>query len=250
MDPWLERYNNFPKGLAQPKEGYRFSIDSLLLICFIKPKKYQNILDLGTGCGVIGIGLALLYKELKLKIYGIELNKELIECAKVNIKKFNLNNFFLIQEDIRDFRPKKEFFDLVVFNPPYRRIGEGRLSVFETKRTACFNLTASLEDFVETAFFSLKNRGDMYLIFLAEKLSYLFGILRKYRFEPKKIRFVYPRIDKPASLVLIKAKKNVQTGMIIDPPLILYRDKHNRFTDEFLNFCPFLQPKDVKDVFV
>ena len=233
--------SSYPKGLVQPRKGYRFSIDSLLLVSFVRLKKKQLILDLGTGCGVLGIGLLLLYRSYKIKVFGIDINKDLIECAKENINLFGFKEeFFLFMGDIKQFRPKESIFDVVVVNPPYRFVGEGRISAYETKRDACFNTSASVEDFVKISFFSLKNRGDLYMVFLAEKFSYIVKVLKDFRFEPKRIKFVHPRQGKNASLVLIHAKKNGKVGAIIEPPLILYLNKNNTPTEDLKQFCPFI----------
>ncbi len=231
----------FPRKLYQPDVGYRFSVDSLLLASFVRPKKHQIILDLGTGCGVIALGVLILNPTLDLKIVGVELDDELIKCAKKNINLLGFNDcFFLLNIDLKRFNLKKEFFDIVMFNPPYRGIEEGRLSPYSMKNKACFNLTGSLEDFVKKAFYLLKNKGDLYVIYLSKKLTRLLDCLSHNRLEPKRIRFVYPRLDKDASFVLVMAKKNSKKGVKIEPPLILYSGKDNTPTQGFVKFCPFL----------
>ncbi len=236
----------FPRGLRQPGQGFRFSIDSLLLSCYPQLAAGDRVLDLGTGCGVASFGLLIqnLFKEAE--VIGVEISRELTNMADENAHRLCLAESFLaIDKDVKEIRSSQEFqpedFDQVICNPPYREFG--RRSPYQDKNKACFTSQASLEDFVAAASYSLKNKGRFVIVFLAERLCLVMSLLRTYRLEPKRVRFVHSLKDHSAYLFLMESRKNVNPGLTVDPPLIIYQEQSSekKFTDEILNFCPFLR---------
>jgi tRNA1Val (adenine37-N6)-methyltransferase len=137
---------------------------------------------------------------------------------------------------------RPERVDVVVCNPPYRETGRGRTSFRESRNRARFLVAATLEEFVGAAGHALKNRGRMYVVFLAEGLDRLFGAMQKNRIVPKRVLPVHGRMGDPARLVLVEGRKNGGQGMVMESPLLLYKtgENENRLTPEALSFCPFL----------
>ncbi|WP_456324859.1 tRNA1(Val) (adenine(37)-N6)-methyltransferase [Desulfonauticus submarinus] len=238
----------FPKILKQPKtqQGFRFAIDSLLLSCFAKPKKKWKILDLGCGCGVIGLGTLLLNPNLNLKVFGLEKEIFMGILAYKNASLLNLNDHYkIIIGNIKDTKKLfkvNDFFDQIILNPPYRPIGKGKLSPVSAKNKAKFEYETSLKDFIKGCKILLKNKGELVLSYLSENISYLITTLNCYNFVIKEMLFIHPRSNQNAKIVLIKAIKNGNPETKILPPLILYqKNKNNIFTPQVKSFCPFLK---------
>lgn len=225
------------KGLKiiQNKNGFCFGIDSILLSDFAKEiKKDSKVVDLGTGTGIISI---MLCAKTKLsKIIGIEIQKEVYEMAKKSIKLNNLEDKFeIINENIKNIDKILEIgtFDAVVTNPPYKKINTGIINEFEKKSISRHEITAQLEDFIKITFSLLKNNGTLYIVHRPERLVDIIELLRKYKLEPKTLKFVYPMQNKEPNLILIKAIKNAKPFLKIEKPLYVYSE-NGEYSKEIL----------------
>ncbi|MCI5222994.1 MAG: methyltransferase domain-containing protein, partial [Candidatus Electrothrix sp. AR4] len=113
----------------QHKKGYRFSVDAVLLAHFARPSAEDRVLDLGCGCGVIGLILCHRYPELRLT--GLELQSALAELTRKNARANRLHDRFTVKlGDLRRIKQhiRSESYNMVVTNPPYHRTGSGRIS--------------------------------------------------------------------------------------------------------------------------
>lgn len=225
------------KGLKiiQNKDGFCFGIDSILLSDFAKEiKKESKVIDLGTGTGIIGILLCM--KTELSKIIGVEIQKEVYDMAKRSIKLNNLENKFeIINENIKNLENIIETgtFDAVVTNPPYKKIGTGLTNENEKKLISRHEITANLEDFIKVSYRMLKDKGTLYMVHRPDRMVDIIELLRKYKLEPKKIKFVYPNANKDANLILLKAVKNANPFLKIEKPLYVY-NQNGEYTDEIL----------------
>ena len=225
------------KGLKiiQNKDGFCFGIDSILLSDFAKEiKKGSKVIDLGTGTGIIGILLCM--KTELSKIIGVEIQKEVYDMAKRSIKLNNLENKFeIINENIKNLENIIETgtFDAVVTNPPYKKIGTGLTNENEKKLISRHEITANLEDFIKVSSKMLKDKGTLYMVHRPDRMVDIIELLRKYKLEPKKIKFVYPNANKDANLILLKAVKNANPFLKIEKPLYVY-NQNGEYTDEIL----------------
>ena len=225
------------KGLKiiQNKDGFCFGIDSILLSDFAKEiKKESKVIDLGTGTGIIGILLCM--KTELSKIIGVEIQKEVYDMAKRSIKLNNLENKFeIINENIKNLENIIETgtFDAVVTNPPYKKIGTGLTNENEKKLISRHEITANLEDFIKVSSKMLKDKGTLYMVHRPDRMVDIIELLRKYKLEPKKIKFVYPNANKDANLILLKAVKNANPFLKIEKPLYVY-NQNGEYTDEIL----------------
>ncbi len=218
--------------LFQAKNGYRFSVDALLLENFISAKRLEKGLELGTGSGIISI---LLSKRIKkAKIFAVEIQKPLAGRAKRNVILNGLEGKIeILSKDIKELRkafPTNEF-DFVFSNPPFRKPGTGRLSIFEERAIARHEIEITLPELIKTASYLLKHTGKFYLIYHPFRLTELIEALRKSRLEPKSMRFVHSRIGEEAKMVLIEAVKGSGTWLKIASPLYIY-EKGNNYTPE------------------
>ncbi len=237
---------HFPRGLAQPEQGYRFAADSLLLACYPRPSEGDRFLELGTGCGAVSLGMLLMNQVSGLRGTGVDRDPEMVRDAEANAARLGLSERFRPEElDVRFVRESRlirpESFDLVLVNPPYRSPEQGRQSPVEAENAARVERNAGLEDFLRAAAYALKNKGLLELVFLAERLPYLMGALAVSRLEPKRMRLVHGRRERKASQVLVEARKNGGEGLAAEPPLILYSGDKGGLSDEALRFCPFLE---------
>ena len=223
------------KGLKiiQNKDGFCFGVDSVLLSDFAKTiKQNSTVVDIGTGTGIVGL---LLCKKTNLKkIYGVEIQKEVAEMAKRSIELNNLQDKFeIINSDINDIfnflEPNK--IDCIVTNPPYKKVDTGVKNEDEKQMISRHEVKCTLEDIIEKGSKLLKDRGEFYMVHRAERMADIMCTLRKYRLEPKNVRFVHPKQNEKPNLILVKAIKYANEFLKIDKPLVIYGENGD-YTDE------------------
>lgn len=216
-------------------DGYRFSVDSILLAHFIKPKVNDSILDLGTGCGIILLLLQYRWRGVIKKTTGIELQSSLAALANKNISK---NHFGptanIIEGDIKKILSlvRPESYQIVISNPPFYLPETGRMNVNKEATQARHQILGGLNDFLEAAAAAVINRGSVYFIYPAERIGEFISLARKRRLEVKKLQFVYsyPDTTKSAKLVLIQCIKNGGLQAEIMPPFYIYDSKNGLYT--------------------
>lgn len=236
----LDRRAAFPRGMAQPEGGYRFSLDSLLLACFARPGRGQEGLDLGCGCGVIG--LALLLRQPDLRLTGLDIDRPSVEAAEANAAALHLaDRYAPVQGDVAVWRTDRVV-NFVVANPPYRPLGRGRVSQDEGRAAARFESRGDFARFARCAAVALKTRGRFTFVHLPERLPELLDGLTRAGLAPKRMRLVHSRAGQEARTVLMEAVKAGRPGLHVEPPLILHSGsgRDTRLTDEAIAFCPFL----------
>lgn len=236
----LKRRDYFPRGLAQPEGGYRFSLDSLLLACFTEPGRSHVGIDLGCGCGVVGLGLLLRHPGISLT--GVEYEADSVAAALNNVEQLHFpGKLEVVQGDVADWRPESVV-DFVVSNPPYRELGRGRVSKGDERATARFETQADFATFAKCAAVALKTRGKFTFVHLPERLPELMAGLAHAGLEPKRMRMVHGRADESAKIVLVEAMKAGKVGLKVEPPLILHEGhgKGTCLSEDAVKFCPFL----------
>ncbi len=221
--------------IIQDKEGFCFGMDSVLLSDFAKQiKRNAIVLDLGTGTGIIPT-LLCAKTELK-KVIGVEIQKEVAEMANKSIQLNCLQDRFeIINEDIINLNKiyKKQTFDVIVTNPPYKKRESGIINENQKKVIARHEITANLEDFIKTSRDLLKDKGEFYMVHRPERLVDIFNFMRKYKLEPKSLKMVYSNQEKEPKLVLIKGIKNARPFLNIEKNLYIY-DKDGNYTKDIL----------------
>lgn len=216
----------------QNKEGYRFSVDAVLLYSFADMRYARNIADLGTGSGIIGLLLARKYPKASVVL--VELQESLYRLTLKNITINNLEDrVTAVLSDIRHLKdsvgPGKH--DLVVSNPPFRKPTTGKLSVGLERSIARHELALKFSDLAEAASHLLKAKGRFFMIYHPERLLEAFDALRLYRIEPKRVRFVHNDAYAESKIVLIEAVKEARPGIKIEPPLFIYH-RDGSYTEE------------------
>ncbi len=219
--------------IIQNKTGFCFGIDSILLSDFAKKiKEKSKVLDLGTGTGIIA---TLLCGKTKLKeIIGVEVQKEVYEMAKKSIQLNHLENKFkMINEDILHLNKiyEKNSFDVIVSNPPYKKKNTGIKNEEEKKTFARHETTATLEDFIKISKELLKEQGEFYMVHRPDRLVDIMEYMRKYKIEPKIIRFVYSNLNSKPKILLIKGVKNAKPFLKVENNLYIYKE-NGEYTKE------------------
>ena len=222
---------------SQHRQGYRFSIDAVLLAHYISVKENDRILDIGTGSGIISLILLYRHVDLLSECSGVEIQKDLFDLAQSNMKKNNYdhkNNIFHC--DVKNIKEYclAESYDRVVCNPPFYPQNTGRNNLIGEANIARHQKAGGLEDFLAGAAHAVKNRGSVYFIYPAELLAEFLATATLYNLEGKNLRFIYnyPNSTKGAKLVLIKATKNGGKGLVVTEPLYIYAHKNGPYTPE------------------
>ena len=221
--------------IIQNSEGFCFGIDAVLLSDFAKNlKKNSKVIDLGTGTGILPI---LLSGKTQLKnIIGIEVQEEVANMAKRSIELNSLKDKVeIINDNILNLEKLygKGYFDVVVTNPPYKKLNTGIQNESEKKLISRHEITANLEEFIKVSKNILKDKGEFYMIHRPERLVDILYLMRKYKVEPKQIRFVSPNVNKEPNLVLIKGIKNANEFLKFEKNLYVYNED-GTYTDEIL----------------
>jgi tRNA1Val (adenine37-N6)-methyltransferase len=208
--------------IVQPKTGFRFTLDSLLLadFCCIKPR--DRILELGAGTGVISLLLAK--KFPRARFVADEVEPHAHDLLRQNIELNGLGDRIVpVDRDIAHLSREitKNPFDVIVANPPYTQCGTGKKSPGPERQLARQDQAAPLGIWLDRRDL-LKNKGRYLLVFPAGRMAELITLLRAGKLEPKRLRAVHPYQDKPASLVLVEAIKSARTGLEVFPPLIVH----------------------------
>ena len=218
--------------ILQKKSGYRFSIDALLLAHFAEPRPTDRTIDLGTGCGIIPLIIA--FRKKTGKITGVEIQPSLADLARRNAAQNRLSGrITILERDLRNLDGKawKGKFDLVLSNPPYRKVGTGRVNPRQEKALARHEFKASLQDVLRAAQYLLKEKGRLAMIYPASRAAELIREMCAFHLEPKRLRFVHSRLKEEARLMMVEGFKEGRAQVRVLPPLILY-DSVGNYTPE------------------
>ncbi len=197
-------------------------MDSIVLARHIHTRQGEKILDIGTGSGILPILIAL--KHSDIKIIGIEIQEELASIARKNIIANHMEDTIsIIRKDIKKTRLSDidGTQDIIISNPPYKKIGSGRLNGNIQKAIANHELELSLEELIISVKKLLSPIGRFYMIYPAERCSEMIYTLCNYRIMPDQIRFIHTKKDSPAKRVIIKCINNGMQATKILPPLFI-----------------------------
>lgn len=222
----------FERSIRQPSQGYRYSIDAVLLADFAAGPS-RTVLDLGTGCGVVLLLLARLLPGIRRGV-GVEIQPELWDFARRNIEENGLGRAFsAILGDFRQPQPGlcAGAFDLVVSNPPYRRMGEGRRNPDPRKEIARHEVTCTLADVFRAADRYLSPHGRFAMIGPPRRLPEILACGEAAGIFPEAIRFVHPCADRPANLLLFAGSRRKAPEPSVLPALSVYASKGRRHPD-------------------
>ncbi|HEY7957380.1 MAG TPA: methyltransferase [Polyangia bacterium] len=212
----------------QPREGYRFSIDPLLLLDFLRDSKVGRACDLGTGCGVLALGL--LCADPDARVTAVELQPRLAELARKNAVENGLSDRAqVIELDLADRKAAKRAlpgasFDLVVSNPPYRPLGEGGTNPDGEEAIARHELRLTLSAVCAEARRLLVPGGRAAIVYPAERLPSLLATLDGAGLRPFRLRLIHGKQKEPARRALVEARKGHRGHLTVEPSLVVHDD--------------------------
>ena len=221
--------------ILQAKNGYRFSIDPVLLSAFTPSLKNARVVDLGTGNGIIP--LLLSSRQETQSITGIELQSAMVERARRSVQLNDLEESIqIVQGDIRELPEElcAGSFDIVTANPPYRNQDSGRVASDDERAVARHELSGGIDDFLRAAAFLLNSGGGFSIVYLAERMAELLSGMRCFKLEPKRLRMVHSRKGEAARLVLVEGRKDGNPGMVVEAPLVVYLGEGRDYSEEVL----------------
>ncbi|HEY3276471.1 MAG TPA: methyltransferase domain-containing protein [Syntrophorhabdaceae bacterium] len=223
--------------IVQKKEGYRFSVDAILLANFIHLKKGERLLDIGTGCGIIPI--YMMRKGFCNNMTGIELQPGLFQTAVKNKAINGCENIEFIEGDATSpqIDLKKARFDVAVSNPPYTRKGTGRRSPDDSRHIARHEEHLDLSRLLSLTSSLLHGKGRLYLIYPSTRIGEVMGCARAHRMEPKRLRFIHSREAEESILFLAEFLKDGGAGTVVEKPLYIY--KETDYTEEVRSYYTF-----------
>jgi tRNA1Val (adenine37-N6)-methyltransferase len=204
--------------IIQSQKGYRFSVDALLLADFAILEDEDIVVDLGAGCGIISLLLAV-QKEPGL-VVGLELQNDLVSQAQRNVALNKLEQkVAIMQGDLRNPPLPTGSADIVVCNPPYRTARNGRINPDVGKAIARHEIAVSLDAILAASATLLKRKGRLFLIYPANRMAELLTKMRRARLEPKRLQLVFPDSASEAKLALIEGRVQARPGLKVLPPI-------------------------------
>lgn len=215
--------------LIQPKDGYRVSMDTVMLAATIPAKAGETVIEGGVGSG--GAALCLAERVPGVSVLGIEKQDDMLAYAKRNIA-FNgmEDSVSAVKGDITDLTEGEASFDHVMVNPPYLADGKGIRPPTETKGLAHMDKSASLKDWIRFCVYKAKNKGTVSIIYRADRVDEVIAHLHR-RVGELKIMPLWPRVGVPAKRVIIQGRKGMRGTASILPGLSLHGEIE-RYTAE------------------
>jgi len=219
--------------IIQSPSVFSFSLDAVLLARFTYvPIQRGNLLDLCSGNGVIPLFLSL---RTKGTITGVEIQERLYNMAVRSIEYNGLSDrLHMIHGDIKEMPKELGYgkYDVVTCNPPYFITpSQEEINQNEHLAIARHEILCTLEDAVNSASQLVRQGGKVSFVHRSGRLIDIITLMRKYKLEPKRVQFVYPKAGKEANTLLIEAIKNGKPDLKILSPLIVYQDD-NEYTPE------------------
>lgn len=211
--------------LIQPRDGYRFSLDPLLLCAFASRRTAETAIDLGTGCGVMPLVLARRYGVSR--VVGVESQQQMAALAERNVALNALEGrVTIVADDVLQLRRRfpVSSFDLVVSNPPYRRRGTGRVSPRPGRDLARHESSAGLADFLAAAKYLVRPGGSICFIYHPSRLDEFVACGRELKLSLARLRMVHGTLAAEARMFMAELVKGRRGEPVVEPPLVIYGD--------------------------
>lgn len=208
--------------LLQPIEGYRISMDSILLAAAIPARKGDSVFEPGIGTG--GVSLSLAERVAGVKVTGLDVQPEMLKIAEMNGHLNTLSsNLTLIEGDVSDPPEalKPGSFDHVVVNPPYLVPGSAFRPPSESKGLAHMDSSASLKDWMNICVNMARHKGTITIVHRTDMLHHIIARIAR-SVGDLTLLPLQPRPDQPAKRFILQGRKGTHGGMSILPALELH----------------------------
>lgn len=222
--------------IIQNPDWFCFGTDAVLLSDYAlkSVKKGAKVLDMCSGNGIIALLLA--HKTEAQSIHTLEVQAKVAEMAERSVKLNSLEDKIkVVCGDLKDSESifGRSFFNNIVCNPPYKEGGGGLTNKNDETMIARHEILCTLEDIIRVSSILLEPQGKLCMIHRPERLADILCLMRQYKIEPKRLRFVHPMPDKTATMILVEGAYCGRPKLFLDPPLYVYREP-GVYTDEVL----------------
>lgn len=209
--------------LIQDPKKFCFGVDAVFLSDFVRVRPGENVLDMGTGNGIIPVLLSA--KTEARHITGLEIQEDTAEMARRSVAHNHLEDRIdIVTGDIKEaaelFKPA--FFDVITTNPPYMLADHGMRNPDDAKAIARHEVLCSLDDILRESMRLMQDKSRFYMIHRPFRLTEIMIKMHQYKIEPKRIRFIHPYIDKEPVMVLVEGVRGAKPRVTVEPPLIIY----------------------------
>lgn len=224
--------------LIQNPEKFCFGMDAVVLSDFAKIKQNVNVLDMGTGTGIIPILMEA--RNETASFTALEIQEESADMARRSVALNHLEHkITIVDGDIKE--AGKLFgaasFDVITCNPPYMIGNHGLKNPDAPKAVARHEILCTFDDIAREAALLLKDGGSFFMVHRPFRLVELMATLTRYGLEPKRMRLVYPFVDKEPNMVLLEARKGGKPRITVEKPLIIYREQGEYTKEIYSLYC-------------
>ncbi|ETP71441.1 putative O-methyltransferase [Lachnospiraceae bacterium JC7] len=221
--------------IIQDTDGFCFGMDAVLLANYALAavNDETKLLDLCSGTGIVPLLIAA--KTECKELTGIEVQADVADMAGRSVElNHQENRMKIIRGDLREIKSMglDSSMNVVTCNPPY--MNAGLKNVTDRKLISRHEVMCTLGDVCYAAAYTLKSNGKFFMVHRPNRLVDIFNELRKVHLEPKRMRLVYPYENSEANMVLLEAVKGGRTQLIVEKPLVVYKDK-NIYSDEIVS---------------
>ena len=218
--------------LIQKQQGFRFGVDAVLLSHFANIKSKHRVIDLCTGTGIVPF-LAYV-KYAPKEVIGLEIQEDMVEMANRSSVLNNTTDIVkFVHGDLKDKSLLDTLgkFDVLTVNPPYKLNNAGIVNPNDKLAIARHEVMCTLEDVIVAARRLLKDNGRMFIVHRPERLADIFGLMRKYKIEPKRVRMVQPNTKKAPNIVLVEGQRDGGAFLKWEETLYVY-DDNGKYSEE------------------
>ncbi|MET3683777.1 tRNA1(Val) A37 N6-methylase TrmN6 [Alkalibacillus flavidus] len=217
--------------VIQSPSAFAFSADAVLLADFTYlPVKRGRVMDLCTGNGVIPLYLS---KRSNASIYGVEIQERLYDMAVRNVKLNQLEDQLeMVHGDIRDVSKQyNQQFDVVTCNPPYFKTeSKDKQNQNEHLTIARHEVYGGLSDVLQACSRTVKSGGKVSIVHRPNRLTEIMTLAETYKLAIKRLKFVYAKPDRDATMVLIEFLKDGKPDIKVEPPFYIHQENGD-YTD-------------------
>lgn len=204
--------------IYQYVEGFKFSLDSILLAEFVKvTNKTKSILDLCSGNAAVPM---ILSTKTKAQIDAFELQESIFNLAKKSIDYNKLDKqITLYNSDIKeiDNYKKGKKYDIITCNPPYFKVEDSEhINDTEVLAIARHELKINLEDIFMIASNHLDDKGEFYLVHRVSRLDEIIILGNKYNLNVKNVELIKTKDNGKPYIVLVRCIKNSKLGIKVN----------------------------------
>ncbi len=223
-----ERLDNLERNgyvLIQNPKKFCFGMDAVLLSGFAQVRKGEKAIDLGCGNGIIPILLEA--KTEGEHFTGLEIQEECADMARRSVAYNRLQEKVeIVTGDLKEASAifGAASFSVVTSNPPYMIGNHGLQNDMQAKTIARHEVCCDLDDVLRESAKLLKEGGRFYMVHRPFRLAEIMHKMVSYALEPKRMRMVYPFVDKEPNMVLIEGRKGGKSRLTVEKPLIVYKE--------------------------